>query len=350
MDSILPALFGVTILILASLIIGKSGFTSFQKLGDAWQDAEALSVERVRSDISVTSVVADEAIQGTTDTSVSFSVTDDAADYVQGLDGQLTVFMVNQDVASLIRVDDLSVTVETDIGSKTYDFDSITSPSSTNTAEDGEIDVSDSDIADGTFGARRDTIAGWNNWGEASTGEYANLTGSDDSYYETVDPGAGINAAMIFEFYLAEAPADITSIEVNAEVAQGANQDALFLYLWDYTSSAYSVCCTDIAFTVRNDGATPVVDFSQMDVLVQYSTASASLADYNDFTVESGPQPVNTWLALSISNDVIDPRVLNTSESLNGTVRVFPAVGSGTNNWFQVTTELGISASSFFTN
>src|SRR3990172_4564416 len=55
MDSILPALVAVTILVLASLLIGRSGFTSFQVLGDAWQDAEERSIERVRSDIVITS-------------------------------------------------------------------------------------------------------------------------------------------------------------------------------------------------------------------------------------------------------------------------------------------------------
>ena len=208
----------------------------------------------------------------------------------------------------------------------------------------------DAVIANGTFSARRTTITGWSNWGEASTAEYGNLVGTDDAYYQSADPGGGDNAAMIFELYVTETPADITRIDVNAEVAQGVNTDAMFLYLWNYNTSSYAVCCTDIDFTIQNDGATAVVDFSQMDVVVQYTLASITYADYGLFTTLSSPQPSDTWRALSISNDVIDPRVLNTGESLNGTLRVFPAVGTGTSNWLQVTTELGISASSFFTN
>ncbi len=350
MDSILPSLIGVTILVVASLVIGRSSFNSFQVLGDSWQDAEERSVERVRSDISMTSIVANGSFSGTSDIPVLFSATSDPGDYVQTSDGQLTVFMVNQDVSDWIRVDDISVTITTSSGSTVYDFSGITNPSATHTAEDGEIDVSDAVIKDGTFGARRNTIGGWNNWGEASTGEYGNLIGSDDSYYQTADPGNGDNAAMIFEFVIAEAPATITQIDVTTEVAQGNNQDAMFLYLWNYTTSSYAVCCTDIDFTIQNDGATAVVDFSQMDVVVQYTLASNTYADYGVFTLSSSPQPSDTWRAISISNDVIDPRVLNTGESLNGTLRVFPAVGTGTSNWLQVTTELGISASSFFTN
>jgi hypothetical protein len=350
MDSVLPSLFGVTMLVLASLVIGRSGFNSFQVLGDSWQDAEERSVERVRSDISMTSVVASDSITGTVDQAVSFTATSDASDYVQVSDGELTIFMVNQDDDSAFRVDDLSVTITTASGSTVYDFTGITNPSATHTAEDGEIDETDSVIANGSFGARRTSMTGWANWGEASTAEYGNLVGSNDAYYQTAAPGAGDNAAMIFEFTIAETPSTITRIDVAAEVAQTAAVDALFLYIWNYTTSTYAVCCTDIAFTVQNDGATPVVDFSQMDVVVQYTLASATYTDYGVFTTLNAPQPSDTWRAISITNDLIDPRVVNTGESLNGTARIFPAAGVGTTNWFQFTTELGVSASSTFTN
>ncbi len=350
MDSVLPALFGVTILLLASLIIGRSSLNSFQVLGDSWQDAEERSVERVRSDISVTSVTTSDSIQGTVDQPVRFTLTDDASDYVQTSDGQLTVFMVNQNTDSAFRVDDVAVTVTTASGSTVYDFTGITNPSASHTAEAGEIDETDTVIANGTFGARRNTITGWNSWNEATNANYGDLVGSDDSHYQTANPGSGGNAAMILEFVIAEAPATITRIDVDIEVAQTAAIDAMFLYLWNYSTSTYAVCCTDIDFTIQNDGATPVVDFSQMDIVVQYTLASFVYADYGAFTTLTSPQPSDTWRALSISNDVIDPRVLNTGESLNGIVRVFPAVGTGTTNWLQVTTELGISASSVFTN
>ena len=71
---------------------------------------------------------------------------------------------------------------------------------------------------------------------------------------------------------------------------------------------------------------------------------------YVDFTIDTAPQPAPSWLPLSVSDDVIDPGILNTGESLQIKVRLFPAVGAGTSNWLQVTTELGISASLFFTN
>ena len=177
MDSILPSLIGVTILVIASLVIGRSSFNSFQVLGDSWQDAEERSVERVRSDISMTSVVASDTIQGTTDQLVSFAANNDPGDYLQTSDGQLTVFIVNQDTDSAFRIDDIAVTVTTASGVTVYDFTGITNPSASHTAEDGEIDETDTVIANGTFGARRNTITGWGSWAEASTIDYGNLVG-----------------------------------------------------------------------------------------------------------------------------------------------------------------------------
>ncbi len=123
-----------------------------------------------------------------------------------------------------------------------YDFDGVTSPSATHTAEDGEIDVSSMAIGLGDFNARRDFIPGWANWSEASTQEYANLVGSDDQRYQSSDPGGGDNAAMIFEFIIAEDRALIESIEVNIEVGRPtSSSDRAFVYLWNYRLGEYLV-------------------------------------------------------------------------------------------------------------
>jgi hypothetical protein len=171
MDSVLPALLAVTVLVLASLSIGRSSFTSFQSLGDAWQDAEERTIERVRSDIAVTSV----------------------------------------------------------------------------------------------------TVAG-------------------------------------------------PLVEVG----------------------------------VRNDGETPIVDFSRMDAVVQYTSGSLLLGFTNQVLYVPystvSPLPDNTWRVLAITDDVVDPGVLNAGESMTIQIRLNPEVGTPTSNWLQVTTEIGISASTFFTN
>lgn len=169
MDSILPALLAVTVLVLASLMIGRSSFSSFNLLGDAWRDAEERSVERVRSDITITSI----------------------------------------------------------------------------------------------------TVSGVR-----------------------------------------------TTVDV----------------------------------VVRNDGSTSVTDFSRMDVVLQYveDVGGQSLIRWVPFSA-TGP-PDNSWTVLSISNDVIDPGVLNMGESMTIRIRLNPKLKNNQSHWLQVTTELGISASSFFTS
>ena len=145
---------------------------------------------------------------------------------------------------------------------KVYNYDGITSPSATFTAEDGEIDQADGTISNGTFSARRDTIGGWANFGEASTAEYANLVGSDDSRYQTADPNAGDNAVIIFELYLDENASDITEITVSAEIGRRSSQDFGWVYLWNYTTGSYRIIGDDtgsadavISDTIDTDAA-----------------------------------------------------------------------------------------------
>ena len=65
-------------------------------------------------------------------------------------EAQLTVFVVNQDTSQSICVDHISVTI-TASSTVVYDF----TPPSRHTAEDGEIDVDDTMIQNGTFPARK---------------------------------------------------------------------------------------------------------------------------------------------------------------------------------------------------
>src|SRR3990172_5593030 len=94
---------------------------------------------------------------------------------------------------------------------------------------------------------------------------------------------------------------------------------------------------------IQNSGATPVIDFSKVDVVVQYDSGGISYAKYISFTT-AVPQPDDTWSVVSIVNDVIDPRVLNTGESLTIRLQLNPAPDT-VSNWLQVTTEQGFSAS-----
>ena len=108
-------------------------------------------------------------------------------------------------------------------------------------AQSGEIDASDFVIAGGSFGVRRDSISGWNNWSTADATSVADLEDSDNSHYFTWDPGSGDNAAMIFEYSFDDDRDVVSRIAITIEVAQAYNDDALFIYLWDYATDSYVV-------------------------------------------------------------------------------------------------------------
>lgn len=110
------------------------------------------------------------------------------------------------------------------------------------------------------------------------------------------------------------------------------------------TSAGRTAGAVDVV--IQNSGATPVIDFSRMDVVVQYDSGGISYAKYISFTT-AVPQPDDTWSVVSIVNDVVDPRVLNTGESMTIRLQLNPAPDT-VSNWLQVTTEQGFSASALF--
>lgn len=101
-----------------------------------------------------------------------------------------------------------------------------------------------------------------------------------------------------------------------------------------------------VDLVVQNDGSTPVIDFSKVDVVIQYSSVGTPHVKYLPFTLDA-PQPDNTWSVVAIVNDLIDPRVLNFGESMSLTILLNPAPDTAS-NWVQITTEHGVSASAAF--
>ena len=138
-----------------------------------------------------------------------------------------------------------------------------------------------------------------------------------------------------------------TSVQVLGDSWQDAEERSVERVRSDITITSINVTGSDVDVVVRNDGDTAVVDFSRMDVVVQYVAASGNLIKYVDFTTDSAPQPDDTWRVLFINNDVIDPSVLNTDETMTIRIELNPAPSAGS-HWLQVTTELGVSASLFF--
>lgn len=56
MDGVLPALLGLTLLLVVSLSVGSSGLQTYQTLGQSWRDAQELSERRVNSDVSIAAI------------------------------------------------------------------------------------------------------------------------------------------------------------------------------------------------------------------------------------------------------------------------------------------------------
>ena len=168
------------------------------------------------------------SLTGDTDQVFSTQVISTGGKFVNPADGQMTLFVVNADSNRWFRVDTLSVQV---------------TPQPVGSAQfiDGEISVSNGVITTGTFGARRDTISGWANWGPATQTELTDLQASNDLYYQTADPGGGDNAAMLFEFIFPDDPNAIGSIDISVEAGRSVASGELYFYLWNYVTGTYDV-------------------------------------------------------------------------------------------------------------
>lgn len=103
----------------------------------------------------------------------------------------------------------------------------------------------------------------------------------------------------------------------------------------------------NITVTVRNDGQTPVADFSVMDVVVQYFGAGG--ARYDKWLPHtSGALASDTWTTGAFTNDVFEPGILNAGESVQVLIRVNPVVAPATTNLAVIGTEKGVTVQTYF--
>jgi hypothetical protein len=137
-----------------------------------------------------------------------------------------------------------------------------------------------------------------------------------------------------------------TSFRVMTESWQQAESNTMERLHSDISITSAVRSGAEVDIVVQNDGATPVIDFSKMDVLVRYSAGGTIYDKYIAFTNEL-PQADDTWRVIAIVNDVVDPRIVNSGESMSAKVLLNPAPDVA-GNWIQVTTEHGVSASTAF--
>ncbi len=113
------------------------------------------------------------------------------------------------------------------------------------------------------------------------------------------------------------------------------------------TTAAIDASGTNITITIRNDGQTPVADFSKMDVVLQYFGETNGRFDkWIPYT--SGALSADTWKVGAFTNDVFDPGILDAGESMEVKIRVNPAVGAGTTNLAVIGSEKGVTVRTLF--
>jgi archaeal flagellar protein FlaF len=113
------------------------------------------------------------------------------------------------------------------------------------------------------------------------------------------------------------------------------------------TDAETDVTGSNVYISLRNDGQSRVLDFSRMDVILQYFSPGGV---YNTAWIPytDGALANNEWTVMSISPDVFEPGILNPGEELTIQAKLSPTVGTGTTNWATVATPNGISLTAYF--
>ncbi len=113
------------------------------------------------------------------------------------------------------------------------------------------------------------------------------------------------------------------------------------------TASTIDATGANITLTVRNDGQTVLADYASMDVVLQYFGETGIRRDvWIPFT--SGVLASNTWKTGIFTNDVFEPGILNSGESMQMLIRVNPVVGRLTTNLAVIGSEKGVTAQTYF--
>ena len=113
------------------------------------------------------------------------------------------------------------------------------------------------------------------------------------------------------------------------------------------TDASIDPAGANITITVLNEGQTVLADFTSMDVVVQYFGETGTRYDkWIAFT--AGALASDTWKTGTFTNDVFEPGILNTGESMQMLIRVNPVVGPATTNLAIIGSEKGVTAQTYF--
>ena len=113
------------------------------------------------------------------------------------------------------------------------------------------------------------------------------------------------------------------------------------------TSTSIDASGANLTITVKNNGQTPLANFKDMDVVLQYFGETATRFDkWIPYT--SGPLASDTWKTGTFTNDVFEPGILNAGESMELLIRVNPVVGPATTNLAVIGSEKGVTVQTYF--
>ena len=106
---------------------------------------------------------------------------------------------------------------------------------------------------------------------------------------------------------------------------------------------------TEVTVTVDNPGSTPVTSFSDMDVLIRYTTSTGDLT-VGRLKYATGTPSDNEWSVCSgnpvtcaISPDAHNPNIWDPDEEATLSLRLAPEVQAGTTGTVVVVTPVGVS-------
>ena len=116
-------------------------------------------------------------------------------------------------------------------------------------------------------------------------------------------------------------------------------------------AAVYTAGGSDVWVHVDHTGSQTVADFSEMDVIIQYTDTSDNLI-LNHLGHNAGGLDDNEWTVgvTGVQPDSFNPRMWDSDEELTVDLRVSPAIKAGTTAWVVVATPWGVNDQSSITN
>ncbi len=116
-------------------------------------------------------------------------------------------------------------------------------------------------------------------------------------------------------------------------------------------AAVYTAGGSDVWVHVDHTGSQSVADFSEMDVIIQYTDTSDNLI-LSYLGYNAGGLDDNEWTVgvTGVQPDSFNPRMWDSDEELTVDLRVSPAIKAGTTAWVVVATPWGVNDQSSITN